>query len=207
MSKKTVYSDTRLADFEPLLRLQFSADMAPDIYQDACAILREELQTMNDRGNRVIRRHLSRNILPGFACYKALVKRGIPPEQAVAFVKDGLCRSSQRMGNLCKWLGNKPFAYPLFRFFFGIVMKYGYPAAGWSVTWLERSKNRVRFDMHTCLYCEELEKRGALELCPAFCATDHAAYDPLAPGVRFIRKGTLAQGNKICDFCFERGCE
>lgn len=59
--------------------------------------------------------------------------------------------------------------------------------------------------MTTCLYCEELSKRGALELCPAFCQTDHASYDPLSPSVVFTRKTTLSTGGDVCDFCFTRG--
>lgn len=84
-------------------------------------------------------------------------------------------------------------------------MQLGFPKEGWTVVTHEKSKQRMRFDITTCLYCEELQKRGAIELCSAFCQTDHTSYDPLTPGAIFKRNGTLAKGNKLCDFCFENG--
>lgn len=49
------------------------------------------------------------------------------------------------------------------------------------------------------------KNKSAFELCPAFCDSDHISYDPLAPKIVFKRSGTIAYGNKVCDFCFEKG--
>jgi len=87
---------------------------------------------------------------------------------------------------------------------FGLAKKFGYPKEGLTVELLEKSKQRIRFNMNSCLYCDELEKRGALELCPAFCQIDQAAYGPLSPAIVFKRETTLAKGGTHCDFCFER---
>jgi hypothetical protein len=84
-------------------------------------------------------------------------------------------------------------------------MKYGFPKEGWTIIWKENNSKRISFDMTSCLYCEELTKRNAIELCAAFCESDHKSYDPMSPEIVFKRSGTLANGNKVCDFCFEKG--
>lgn len=109
------------------------------------------------------------------------------------------------MGNLANKLKKLPFIYGLFKLVMLPVLKFGYPKEGWTIKWNEKSKHRMTFDITTCLYCEELSKRDALELCKAFCISDHVAYDPLTPKINFIRRGTLAEGNKVCVFCFKRG--
>lgn len=175
------------------------------MFQDACGILARELKQMDDRGSPAIGNHLRQNILPGFACYSALLHAGVPEERAVNFVQGEMCKSAQRMAKFSKKLSGKECAYPVFRFLFGLGLKTMYPKQGWTIQYIENSGDRIRMDITTCLYCEELEKRGARALCRAFCETDHASYDPLAPSVVFRRKGTLADTGKQCDFCFEKG--
>ena len=106
---------------------------------------------------------------------------------------------------MCGMLSNKSYAYPLFKALFSIGMKFGYPTEDWTVEQFEKSKERIRFNMKSCLYCEELDKRGALEPCPAFCQTDHTTYNPLAPAMVFRHENTIANGASHCDFCFECG--
>ncbi|MDD3417817.1 MAG: L-2-amino-thiazoline-4-carboxylic acid hydrolase [Lachnospiraceae bacterium] len=178
---------------------------ADKIYKRACRILVKEIKEMDDRGNKMIGAHLKKNILPGYACYKALINSEIDKKIAIDFVERLMCDSAQRMANRCKLLSTKKYGYKVFNALFKLGFKFGYPKVGWTIEWIEQNKQCIRFDITTCLYCEELEKRNALELCPAFCKTDHVAYDPLAPSVIFERKGTLAKIGTKCDFCFRKG--
>jgi hypothetical protein len=130
---------------------------------------------------------------------------GISDAEAFEFVKRVLCETTEGMARLCKRFSTKGYTYGLVRFIIKAFMSYAYPSEGWNTIMLESSKERVRFDMTTCLYCDELKRRGALELCPAFCYTDVVSYSPLAPAILFIRENTLAQTGVKCDFCFERG--
>lgn len=202
---KDIFAKTRIPNIKQAIAESFTDKDVDAIYKDASCILSLELKNANERGNKAIAKHLRQNILPGFACYKALLNAGIAQDHAVGFIEAGMGKAVQRMGKLCKKLSNKRYAYPVFKALFGLGMKFGYPKEGWAVETIEVNKQRIRFNMKSCLYCEELDKRGALALCPAFCQTDHTCYDPLAPAVIFKRKSTIAKGAAQCDFCFERG--
>jgi len=196
---------TFLMNLEQSLESVYGSEMATLIFENASSILLTELSNMDDRGSKAIRKHLSDYILPGFAYYKALKESGINPDEAFAFVSKELYKVSENSGNFMRKCKNFPFAYGILRLFIKPIMKYGFPKEGWEIVWRECSNKRISFDMNSCLYCEELKRRNALELCPAFCESDHVAYDPLSPVIEFKRTGTLALGNKVCDFCFEKG--
>lgn len=199
---KTVFSKTRIAGWEKHLSSSFPQLDADEVFYAACKILTTELVSVDDRGNRMIGTHIRKNILPGYACYRALLNSGADSTHAISFVEAELCRSVQRMSRLCHRLSNKKSAYSLVKTVLRLALSFAYPKEGWSIQNKQLSRRSVYFEMTTCLYCEELKKRGALELCPAFCQTDHASYDPLAPSVVFTRKSTLAGGGEVCDFCF-----
>jgi len=201
--KKDVFSKTRIRSLKIELDKQFL--YSDKIYHMACRILTNEINKMDDRGHKMVRNHLKKNILPGYACYKALINSGIDKKDAYDFVERLMCNSAQRMGNLCKLLSRKKYGYNLFLGLFKLGLMFGYPKEGWTIEWIEQNNQCIRFNITTCLYCEELEKRNALELCTAYCKTDHVAYDPLAPSVIFERKGTLAKTGTKCDFCFRKG--
>lgn len=205
MKKNSAFATTCLWDLSKSLTATYGNDKGGKIFNSAESILCEEFLRVNDRSNKMIGRHIRRNILPGFACYRAMLDAGICGPEAVEFVRTQLCRSAERMERLCKRLSSKKYAYGLIRIIIGGALKYGYPKQGWTVAILENNKERIRFDITSCLYCEELQERGALELCPAFCDTDVVSYGPLAPAVIFKREGTLAQTGVKCDFCFENG--
>lgn len=201
---KDAFRKTRIPNISKTIKETFGMKEGELIYQDACLILEAELQRMYDRGNKAIRNHLRKNLLPGFASYKALLNAGVEQEKAVDFIENEMCKAVESTANLCRMLSNKSYAFIVFKTAFGLGMKFGFPKQGWTVEYVERSNRAICMNITSCLYCEELEKRDAIALCRAFCRTDHAAYDPLAPAVVFKRKATLAQTGKQCDFCFER---
>ncbi len=205
MKRSSPFAKTRLSDLSKSLTMAYGNDKGGTIFAAAERILTVELAGVNDRGNKMIGKHIRSNILPGYACYRAMLDGGISSSETVEFVKTELCRSTERMARLCKLLNSKKYAYGLVRFLINVFLNYGYPNQGWTMVMLENNKERIRFDMTSCLYCEELQKRDAFELCSAYCYTDVASYTPLAPAVRFLREGTLAQTGVKCDFCFEKG--
>lgn len=203
--RESAFSKTVLKNLETSLASAYGKEKAAVIFEQASYILNDELINMDDRANKAVRKHLSDFILPGFACYKALQKTGIHSEEAFEFVSKEVYKTAEEMGNSMKKFKNLPFAYGLMRLFVKPIMKYGFPKEGWTITWKEINSQRVSFDMTSCLYYEELKKRNAVELCTAFCESDHVSYDPLSPKIVFKRTGTMAYGNKVCDFCFEKG--
>ena len=204
--RKKVFSKTVLNNFEQSLSSAFGKEKATLIFDRATSILFSELNSMHDRGNIVVRKHIRAFILPGFAGYKALIESGINTGEAFDFIRKELNKTASREGKIMNKFQNFPFAFGILRFLIKPIIKYGFPKEGWTVIWKENSRKRISFDMVSCLYCEELKIRNAFELCPAFCETDHVSYDPLFPKIVFKRSCTLAQpGKKVCDFCFEKG--
>jgi len=203
--RKTVFSKTVINNLEHSLTSVYGYEKAALIFDRAASILNNELNTMDDRENKVVRKHITAFILPGFACYKALKDSGIHSDEAFDFVRKELHKTASREGEFMHKFQKLPFAYGILRLVVKPIIKYGFPKAGWAFTWKENSSKRIAFDMTSCLYCEELKNRNAVELCPAFCETDHIAYDPLSPKIVFKRTDTLARSGKVCDFCFEKG--
>lgn len=205
MSEDTslLFKKTMFDKLEESLILDFGADKAAVIFSNASLILHQELETINDRGRKAVRKHLSENILPGYACFKALQDEGLDSKSAIDYVDKILTIKAKRVGLTMGKVGKLPFAYTLFRSVIKPIMKKNYPSEGWTIRWLENSKNKVAFEMKSCLYLEELTARNAAELCTVYCQSDHIAYDPMAPGVVFKRTGTLAMGCQVCDFSFE----
>jgi L-2-amino-thiazoline-4-carboxylic acid hydrolase len=203
--RKSVFSKTGLNNYEQSLTLAYGKEKATLIFDRATSILNCELNHMNDRGNKAVRKHLSAFILPGFAGYKALKESGIHSDEAFDFVRKELNKTASRKGKFMNKFQHFPFAFEILRLAVKPIINYGFPKEGWTVIWKENSSKRIAFDMISCLYCEELKVRNALELCPAFCETDHVSYDPLSPKIVFKRDCTLAQPEKkVCDFCFEK---
>ena len=171
--RKNVFSKTVLKNLDQSLSLKYGNEKSALIFEKASSILNNELNNVNDKGNKVVRKHIINFILPGFACYKALNELGINSDEAFNFVSKEINKSAERTGNFMKKFKNVPFAFGFMRLFIKPIIKYGFPKEGWTVIWKENSSKRVSFDMTTCLYCEELKKRNSIELCPAFCEADH----------------------------------
>jgi hypothetical protein len=204
--KRDILTGTILKNLSQSLVSVYGDEKADRIYGITYATLKTELDTMDDRENKAVSYHLSKYILPGFACYRALLESGIDINEAYDFVGNKLNKTAASTGKFMKWFGKLPFAYNVLKFLIKPVSKYIFPKEGWTIIWKECSRKRVSFDVTSCLYYEELKNRKANELCLVFCKIDHVYFDPLSPKILFKRAGTLVQpGNKVCDFCFEKG--
>jgi hypothetical protein len=203
--KQDVFKNTRMSNAKNALIRKYGDSFGFLYYKNAVQILIQEIRTMNDRGNKVIREHLRVSILPGYACYRALINYGISNKEAIALVQEEICNSSKPMGNMMNKVKKIPFIYGIFRIILKPYLKKEYPKEGWKIKWNENSNRKITFDMLTCLYCEELSKRDAKELCQVYCLSDHVSFDPLDPKILFKRSKMLANGDKLCNFCFEKG--
>ena len=136
-------------------------------------------------------------VLPMAALYTALRERGKAEQDAVeevqAAVKVVMGPLRRVVGLLLRTeRGRRLFMRtlspgPLGRFF---------PAPAWQTTWVERSQNRVAFDVTRCYDLDMLRLLDAAPVAVVLCAGD--AYI-----IPWSRTGTLATGAGRCDFCFE----
>ncbi|MBS1250001.1 MAG: hypothetical protein MAG431_01590 [Chloroflexi bacterium] len=150
--------------------------------------------------NLALRSHLKDSILPGLALYQTLLEEGTSQEMVLAEVEVALEKTVEPSLKFIKLLERFPNQFSIFRWAVDLIMKLGFPPAGWEVEWLANDEHRVAFDIHGCFYLQILEYYGAPELVPVFCHTDDLIGEALPPSIRWERSNTLARGGEVCDF-------
>ena len=64
-----IFSKTLIPNIKSTLNEKFG-EQGNAIFTIAEQVLSAELNTVDDRGNKIIGKHIWNNILPGYACYK-----------------------------------------------------------------------------------------------------------------------------------------
>ena len=141
-------------------------------------------------------------VLPWAALYTALRKRGRTEQEAVETVTHaalaGAALERVATGLLLRTAPGRRL------FMRGVPHLVGlFPAPAWELTWVERSDNRVAFDITRCYALDTLRLLDAAPVAVAVCADDDYVFSHLCPHLRFSRTGTLASGAPCCDFCWE----
>lgn len=141
-------------------------------------------------------------LLPWAALYTALREHGRTEQEAVDTVTRaalvGAALERMATGLLLRTtLGRRLFMRELPH----LVGLFLGPA--WEFTWVQRSDNRVAFDITRCYALETLRLLDAAPVAVAVCADDDYVFADLCPHLRFSRTGTLAMGAPRCDFCWE----
>jgi hypothetical protein len=151
---------------------------------------------------QVNRAYLVFIILPWAAIYTVLRERGRTEQEAVETVTRAALAGAavERMATgllLRTAAGRRRFmrSVPHLAFLF--------PAPTWEYTWVERSDNRVAFDITRCYALDTFRRLDAAPAAVAVCADDDYVFADLCPHLRFSRTGTLAMGARRCDFCWE----
>lgn len=147
-----------------------------------------------------LRFHLKKSILPGLAMYQTLSAEGIAQEEVLAEMESVLTKTVDSGLKVVKLLKHFPNQFSIFRKTLDLIMKVGFPPAGWNVTWLTNDEHQVAFDIHSCFYRQVLEYYGAPELVPVFCRADDLIGKALPKAIQWKRNTTLAQGGEKCDF-------
>jgi hypothetical protein len=71
---------------------------------------------------------------------------------------------------------------------------------------VEDSADAFQLNIIYCAYCEIPKRLGIIEACQPICYSDDVFFPEFGKklGISFVRKETLARGNDVCDFRFER---
>ena len=71
---------------------------------------------------------------------------------------------------------------------------------------IEDTKDAFQVNITYCAYCEIAKQLGIVEACQPSCDADDVFFPKFCEemGFKFVRKGTLARGDKVCDFRYER---
>lgn len=147
--------------------------------------------------------HLALSILPAAALYRALRDRHWSEDEALAAVSALVARRTRphrrRLERITRHRAARAAFLPVAR----TVTRVGFPSPGWQITWRERSRQAVAFDISACYFLETFRALGMPELTRAFCAGDDLMYAGLCPQLTWRRGGTLGRGAPRCDFRFE----
>ncbi|MEJ2756905.1 MAG: L-2-amino-thiazoline-4-carboxylic acid hydrolase [Anaerolineales bacterium] len=154
--------------------------------------------------SRALRIHLQRSIFPLLALYQSLLEAGFTREEALDTCQKLFFQTLEKQRKQQDWLGRLPFAYALYRWLVKPFMQVGFPNEGFEIEWVERSREQIAFNMHTCFYLNTLRKYGAPELTPIFCNADDLIYKDASPHIQWQRSQTLAKGGTHCDFRYIR---
>jgi hypothetical protein len=151
--------------------------------------------------HRILRIHLNQAVLPVLAFYQVLLPINDGDKQKTikeieGVVRTWILRSTRYFVSPLRFF-RQPFS--IFRPGFEIVMKL-FPPSGFDIDYLEKSEERIAFDIRGCFYLNTLTQYGIPELTPVFCAADEAMAELFPSSIRFKRTQTLGRGGELCDF-------
>jgi hypothetical protein len=197
------FEKTLLNNLRQSLPDAYGVEKGTAVFEEACRGLSAELEQVSDTYSKAEAKILKQRILPGYSCYKALLKFGIPSNEAISFIEKEICETFRRNLKMTAAMKHLPFMFGLLGILLKRMVKQYDSINPGTYYWDEKSKNRIAFHCTKCFYYDELLKRNVPELCAAFCATDAVAAEPLLPKVVFKRTGTLVNCDS-CDFCYEK---
>lgn len=142
-------------------------------------------------------------MLPGAAVYTALREGGWSSTDAVDAVTRAMLAVTNVPSQAQRVLMRSDRGRRLFLRYLEPAVGAIFPAPGWKMTWVERSPQRVAFDITRCYTLDVLHRLDAAPVAAAYCAVDQAINASLSPQMHFSRIGALATGSSRCDFCFE----
>ncbi|HET8532247.1 MAG TPA: L-2-amino-thiazoline-4-carboxylic acid hydrolase [Methylomirabilota bacterium] len=169
--------------------------------QAAYARMADKVPWPDQQINRIVLVFL---LLPCAALYTALREHGRTEQEAVESVTRaalaGATLERITMGLLLRTAPGRQLFMRTAPHFVGLL----FSAPAWQLTWVERSDDRVAFDITRCYALDTLRLLDAAPVTRAVCADDDYVFTDLCPHLRFTRTGTLATGAPRCDFCWER---
>lgn len=149
----------------------------------------------------VLTGHFERSIAPMVAAFRVFSHCGDP--DPVARTAELVDARWEQMSRLVALAARLPVPWGMLSRLVERVTTRVFPAPGWTITWRDRSRKRIAFDISGCLYLRTFTYYGVPQLTRLACHGDDILYARL-PGATFVRNGTLGRGDPTCDFCFER---
>jgi len=205
MNGSKLYKKSNFFTLEQVLIDSYGIRDGKDIFYKAGARFTELVQTVEDRGNSTLRKHLNKNILPVVAYYQAAQVWGIDKAAAKTFIGNQMHSQMQEHAQTYRRLSKTPFFYPVFRKMIKWVLAKQYPSIGWQMQWQQDNTDGIGFDYHSCFYLDITTSLDCPEMCELFCQNDDINFSAFAPSVIFKRTQTLATFGTCCDFRFLNG--
>jgi hypothetical protein len=157
--------------------------------------------------NQALQNHLQKAILPMLALYQSWLADGFDQETALAKV-DALYEMEYKTGKKGLFIVGRifrvlPDVFRIFKRLVRAIIRYGYPAPGFVLTYIPEDEYRFGFDIHRCFYQDVVTHFGAPELTASFCKVDNFTMEVLPRQIQWSRTGTLGTGATHCDYRWE----
>lgn len=142
-------------------------------------------------------RRLQQLILPGLALYQALQEYNPSPESCLTEIEQ-LFKASLFLNErrFVAWVNRLPFPFPLVRLMLRQIVDAGQET-------VEDSPQAFAFHVHQCFILDVLRFYQSPELTALYCKTDDWIAEAM-PKVRWLRTQTLARGDAVCNFRWEK---
>ena len=152
-----------------------------------------------------LRQHLVNNIMTGTALYRVLLRvHGGDRAAALAEIEPLFKAWTHALyGGTMKVFRMIPFSFSFFKLATKIQLR-SFPAEVWGTSWVEDSARRIAYNTFNCPYVTTLKDYGVPELAPFYCQIDDWMGEMLPPAIAFRRTQTLARGDALCDYAFEK---
>ena len=135
------------------------------------------------------------------ALYLVLHEKGLSKEEAYDVVYEFLhtvvCVKSKKQYQTMEKI---PCFFTIFK---KVFIKKTTTSDLWTSSLKCSGKDSFEVDITRCLWHDACSEAGCPEICKLFCGNDDENFGELRK-IKFIRKGTLGRGDKMCDFMFEK---
>ena len=169
------------------------AGLADGIYRQLC--------TENAGQTKAVKAHTVEKIYPVIAYYRAMQQAGIPGDKALEFLDWSCSLRAQPQAKALRGLLKIPGLYKKMPAMYAWMTRNGFGEdAGFRFHFYDVGKNRCKFDMTNCLYCDVCRENGCPELVPCFCHTDDVTSGHMHPKILWNRTKTMGEGGDVCDF-------
>lgn len=184
----------------PLMETAYGLGVARSAYCSAERRYRK-LCRENSQDPKAVKKQTHKNLYPCMALYEGLLQSGVKSQDALKFLDSIWSLRAEKQAHSIRQLLKIPGLYKLMPKFYKMTTcrQFG-EAAGFHAHFYDLGKNRCKFDMTKCLYCDLCKKYGCPELIPCFCHTDDVTSGHMHEKIRWNRTKTMGEGGDVCDF-------
>ena len=189
-----------LRKFSPLAAETFGPDLAEKVLPLAQKLFEQLLAENPDQPKAVVT-HTHNKIYPCIALHRALQQCGITKADSAAFIDRSMSILAEPDAASIRMMLKIPGAYKLMPRIFSWVTVHQFGTdAGFAATFYPTGKDRCKFDMTRCLYCDTCRANNCPELIVAFCHTDDVTDGHMHPRLCWNRTKIMGDGGDVCDF-------
>ena len=155
----------------------------------------------NIADSKAVKQHTEKNLFPCISLYESMQKCGIPKEEALDFLDISWSKRAEKGANSTRKILKFAGLYKLYPAIFKWVAKNQFgTAAGFQADFYDCGKQRCKFDMKKCLFCDTCERYECPELTKCFCHVDDINNKDLHPRLCWNRTQFMGEGKDFCDF-------